>query len=352
MSSRNDESSSGTDAARGRMNGAKQAGPFGLAAVLPLRMPAGMKKAGGGIPPPLSWGRKIRVIRSMTGYGRSQQQLNGWDITVEIKSVNHRYFEFSCRTPRNCAFLEDKLKAQVQSRISRGKVDCYCAIVSTDAGDSAVLFNRALAKSYLAAMRELSEETGLPFEVTLRDLARLPDVFTVERAVPDEEALTAAVQTVAAEALDRFVAMRETEGARLRADIESRGRTISELTARIEEQSPKTVEAYRERLYQKLSQLLADRSIDDARVLTEAAIFADRIAVDEETVRLRSHLHQLGEILGASDPVGRKLDFLMQELNREANTIGSKAQDAKNAAVVVALKSELEKIREQIQNIE
>ena len=141
------------------------------------------------------------MIRSMTGYGRSQQQLNGWDITVEIKSVNHRYFEFSCRTPRNCAFLEDKLKAQVQSRISRGKVDCYCAIVSTDAGDSAVLFNRALAKSYLAAMRELSEETGLPFEVTLRDLARLPDVFTVERAVSDEEALTAAVQTVAAEAL-------------------------------------------------------------------------------------------------------------------------------------------------------
>ncbi len=291
------------------------------------------------------------VIRSMTGYGRSQQQIGGWDITVEIKSVNHRYFEFSCRTPRNCAFLEDKLKTQVQNRISRGKVDCYCSIATTDADDSAVQLNRALAKSYLKAMHALSEETGLPFEVTLRDLARLPDVFTVERTAPDEQALAEAVRSVAADALDRFVAMRETEGERLSADIEARCETISELTAKIEEQSPRTVEAYRERLYQKLSALLADRSVDDARVLTEAAVFADRIAVDEETVRLRSHLHQLGEILIAPEPVGRKLDFLMQELNREANTIGSKAQDAKNAAVVVALKSELEKIREQIQNI-
>ena len=292
------------------------------------------------------------MIRSMTGYGRSQQQLNGWDITVEIKSVNHRYFEFSCRTPRNCAFLEDKLKAQVQSRISRGKVDCYCAIVSTDAGDSAVLVNRALAKSYLAAMRELAEETGVPFEVTLRDLARLPDVFTVERAVPDEEALTAAVQTVAAEALDRFVAMRETEGARLRADIESRSRTISGLTARIEEQSPKTVEAYRERLYQKLSQLLADRSIDDARVLTEAAIFADRIAVDEETVRLRSHIVTMRDALLKGGSIGRKLDFIAQEMNREANTILSKANDLATSNVAIDLKTEIEKVREQIQNIE
>ena len=292
------------------------------------------------------------MIRSMTGYGRSQQQIDGWVIAVEIKSVNHRYFEFSCRVPRNCGFLEDKLKAQVQSRISRGKVDCYCTIASTEAEDTAVLVNHSLAQSYLAAMQDLAEKTGLPFEVTLRDLIRLPDVFTLERVTPDEEALAAAVATVAAQALDHFVAMRENEGARLRADIEARSATIAELTACIEEQSPRTVEAYRERLYQKLSQLLADRSVDDARVLTEAAIFADRIAVDEETVRLRSHLRQLGEILQSSEPVGRKLDFLMQELNREANTIGSKAQDAVNAAAVVALKSELEKIREQIQNIE
>lgn len=293
------------------------------------------------------------MTRSMTGYGRGQRQLDGWDITVEIKSVNHRYFEFSCRVPRSCSYMEDKLKSLVQSRISRGKVDLYLQLTNTGTlCDSVVKVNLELAKSYVAALQALSEATGLPNDIDLAVLSRYPDVLTSERAEIDEDALWRAVSQVASEALDRFVEMRETEGARLREDILLRLNTVEQLTDTVEAQSPQTVEAYRARLYQKLSTLLADRSIDDTRVLTEAAIFADRVAVDEETVRLKSHLAQFRSILLQPDPVGRKLDFLTQELNREANTIGSKAQDAEVAAVVVALKSELEKIREQIQNVE
>lgn len=293
------------------------------------------------------------MIKSMTGYGRSQQQIGGWDITVEIKSVNHRYFEFSCRTPRNCSYMEDKLKSLVQSRISRGKCDLYLQLAATDGfNDEVVKVNTELAKSYIESLKILSEQTGLPFDISLSTLSRYPDVLTSERAEIDEDALWAAVSTVAQAALDSFVAMRETEGARLRDDILSRLETILRLTAEVEQQSPQTVENYRARLYQKLQTLLADRNIDDARILTEAAIFADRVAVDEETVRLRSHVEQFKQILALDEPVGRKLDFLTQELNRESNTIGSKAQDAKVAAVVIELKSELEKIREQIQNIE
>ncbi len=293
------------------------------------------------------------MTRSMTGYGRGQRQLDGWDITVEIKSVNHRYFEFSCRAPRSCSYMEDKLKTLVQSRISRGKVDLYLQLTNTGARcDSEVRVNLALAKSYTAALQALSDATGLLNDIDLVALSRYPDILTPERAEVDEDALWQAVLQVANEALDRFVQMRETEGARLREDILTRLDTVERLTQTVEAQSPQTVEAYRTRLYQKLSTLLADRNIDDARVLTEAAIFADRVAVDEETVRLKSHLAQFRGILLQPDPVGRKLDFLTQELNREANTIGSKAQDAEIAAVVIALKSELEKIREQIQNVE
>lgn len=293
------------------------------------------------------------MIRSMTGYGRGQRQLDGWDITVEIKSVNHRYFEFSCRAPRSCGYMEDKLKNLAQSRISRGKVDLYLQLANTGTrDDSVVRVNLGLAKSYVAALQALSDATGLPNGIDLAALSRYPDVLTPERAELDEDALWQAVSRVANEALDRFVQMREAEGARLRTDILQRLDTVERLTGTVQAQSPQTVEAYRARLYQKLGVLLADRSIDDARVLTEAAIFADRVAVDEETVRLKSHLAQFRDILTQPDPVGRKLDFLTQELNREANTIGSKAQDAEIAAVVIALKSELEKIREQIQNVE
>ncbi len=293
------------------------------------------------------------MTRSMTGYGRSQRQIDGWDITVEIKSVNHRYFEFSCRTPRSCSYMEDKLKSLVQNRISRGKVDLYLQLTNTGTlCDSVVKVNLEMAKSYVAALQALSSATGLPNDIDLAVLSRYPDVLTSERVEIDEDALWQAVSQVAGEALDRFVQMRETEGARLREDILLRLDMVEKLTETVEAQSPQTVEAYRARLYQKLTTLLADRNIDDSRVLTEAAIFADRVAVDEETVRLKSHLAQFRSILVQPDPVGRKLDFLTQELNREANTIGSKAQDAEVAAMVIALKSELEKIREQIQNVE
>lgn len=292
------------------------------------------------------------MSKSMTGFGRSQQRHGNWDITVEIKSVNHRYFEFACRVPRSCTFLEDKLKSKVQSRVSRGKTDLFLTVNTISGEEETVKVNHSLAKEYLAALESLSRETGLPMEMGLFELSRLPDVLTVERKELDEKAMTAAVLAVTDEALDRFVAMREAEGERMQADILSRLVTIEELTQQMEKLSPVTVEAYRNRLYEKLQALLADRAIEDTRILTEAAIFADRVAVDEETVRLHSHLAQFRAILAETEPIGRKLDFLTQELNRESNTVGSKAQDATAAGIVIALKSELEKVREQIQNIE
>lgn len=295
---------------------------------------------------------KMPMARSMTGFGRGEQVLHGRSITVELKSVNHRYFEFSARMPRTCGFLEDKLKSLVQSRVSRGKTDLYLTVTQIEGDDAAVRVNHALAKSYLDALRSLAAQTGLSCDVTAQQLARLPDVLTVEHADVDEDALWEDVRAVAEEAIDRFVAMRETEGERLRGDVLSRLETIETLVEKVEARSPQTLENYRNRLYQKLSEILADRAVDETRVLTECAVFADRIAVDEETVRLRSHIAQYRKILSQNEPVGRKLDFLTQELNREANTIGSKAQDVEIAGTVVELKSELEKIREQIQNIE
>lgn len=293
------------------------------------------------------------MIRSMTGYGRGHEQIGKWDITAEIKSVNHRYFEFSCRAPRSCAYMEDKLKGQVQSRISRGKTDLYLQIAFAEGEASGVVrANTTLAESYMRALDELSSATGLPNEINLAALSRMPDVLSVERAEIDEDALYIAVSRVVEQALDNFIAMRETEGNKMREDILSRLDTIDALNAEVRAKSPETVESYRQRLYQKIKETVADRNIDDTRVLTEAAIFADKVAVDEETVRLKSHTEQFREILKSPEPVGRKLDFLTQELNRESNTIGSKAQDVKIAQVVIQLKSELEKIREQIQNIE
>ena len=292
------------------------------------------------------------MIRSMTGYGRGQQLLHGRSITVEIRSVNHRYFEFSCRTPRGCAFLEDRLKRTLQQAISRGKVEVSLTLQTVESRGGAVAVDHALAGQYLTALRALAAEYGLTDDLTLSTVARLPDLFTVCRGEEDEEELAADVLSVLQEALDRFVAMREAEGERLRADVLSRLFTLEEHLAFVEERSPQTVAEYRARLTAKLNELLGGAVADEARILTEAAIVADRLAVDEETVRLRSHIAQLRGILDCAEPVGRKLDFLVQEMNRETNTIGSKCSDTAIAGHVVEMKSEIEKIREQIQNIE
>ena len=292
------------------------------------------------------------MIRSMTGYGRDQQLLHGRSITVEIRSVNHRYFEFSCRAPRGCAFLEDRLKRALQSAISRGKVEVSLTLQTVENRHTSVAVDHALAGQYLTALRALGEEYSLPDDLTLSVVARLPDVFTVCRDEEDEEELAADVLSVLQNALDRFVAMRETEGERLRDDVLARLSVMEEHLSFVEERSPQTLAEYRARLTARLTELLNGAVPDENRILTEVGIIADRLAVDEETVRLRSHFAQLRKILESTEPVGRKLDFLVQEMNRETNTIGSKCSDTAIAGHVVEMKSEIEKIREQIQNIE
>ena len=292
------------------------------------------------------------MIQSMTGFGRCQKTLGSRDITVEIKAVNHRYLEFSSRLPRSLGFIEDKLKAQVQSRIARGKVEVSVTVAEQKGSASRVTLNEGLALSYLEELRIFARKNGLTDDLTLSDFCRLPDLFTTRMAEVGEDALWRDISETADGALDSFIAMRRREGEKLSADLAAKLYNILTLVEAVERRSPETVEAYRQRLYKKLGELLADRQIDDSRVLTEAALFADKVAVDEETVRLRSHIDQFRHILTLEEPVGRKLDFLVQEMNREANTIGSKAQDAEMARIVVELKSEIEKVREQIQNIE
>ena len=293
------------------------------------------------------------MIRSMTGYGRGQQTLGGMDITVEIRSVNHRYYEYSSRLPRVYGFLDERLKGYLQKAVSRGKVDVGVWIDTVDAPGSEVVVNHALAEGYLKALHELAQTYGLRDDVSVNTLSRFPDILTVRKAAEDEEAIWEAVRQVADEALAGFVAMREREGAKLRADVEEKLARIESLVTNVEAAAPETAAAYEARLRQKLEAVLAAADIDESRIIAEAAIYADHVAVDEETVRLRSHIASFRDILGAfNGPIGRKLDFLVQEMNREANTIGSKAQDAATAQVVVEIKSDIEKIREQIQNIE
>lgn len=294
------------------------------------------------------------MIKSMTGFGRCETVIDGREISVEIKSVNHRYFEFSCRTPRGYAFLDDKLKSYVNSRVSRGKIDMFVSIGANEETPCEVSVNHQLVSGYLNAMHEICESHNVEDDVTVTQLARFPDVFTIQKAAEDEEKITADVLSAAKEALDSFVAMRETEGEKMKADILSRANTILTIVSEIEERSPKTVVEYENRLKERIEQTLAsyNMEIDEQRVLTEVAIFADKVAVAEETVRLRSHFEQLSQFLEYSEPVGRKIDFIIQEMNREANTIGSKVQDAELAHKVVEIKSEIEKIREQVQNIE
>ncbi len=292
------------------------------------------------------------MIKSMTGYGRAQAVVDGLDITVEIRSVNHRYFEFSAKTPRGYSFVEDKLKTYVQSRVSRGKIDMYVTIVTVDNPACEVVLNEALAQSYVDAIRRISELTGVKDDISNVSVARYQDIFTVRRAVADEEQVCENIMTVVREAVDRFIEMRETEGAKMRADVEGRVETIKKHVTTIEERSPQTVAEYMQRLRAKISDLLGGATVDEQRLITEVAIYADKVAVAEETVRLRSHFDQLAKMMESGEAIGRKLDFLVQEMNREINTIGSKAQDAALAHIVVDVKAELEKIREQIQNIE
>ncbi len=292
------------------------------------------------------------MIRSMTGYGRGQDVLDGLSVTVEIKSVNHRFFEYSCRLPRVYGFIDDKLKNYLQQRISRGKVDVFVQIDALESAGSEVLVNEGLAENYLTVLREMAQKYGLREDVSVTTLSRYPDVLTVRQVAVDEDTVWNAVQKVTDDALAQFVAMREREGERLREDVLSRGQTILSAVALIEERSPRTVREHMEKVEARMRELLDGAAVDEARLLTEAAVYADKIAVAEETVRLRSHIDQLGELLSGDEAVGRKLDFLVQEINRETNTIGSKCSDLELTRIVVDVKAEIEKIREQIQNIE
>ncbi len=292
------------------------------------------------------------MIRSMTGYGAAEEIINGRNIRVEIKSVNHRYFEFSARVPRSFGFLEERMKRLVSGNISRGKVDAGVFIQTIEGPSEDISVNKEVVKNYVEALRSIKDEFDLEDDLTLSAISKFPDVFTVVKAETDEEQLWADVRSVAEKAIEAFVAMRETEGEKMKADVLEKALFIENKVAFIEKRSPETVKEYRERLYAKMCEVLENSQVDEARIIQEAAIYSDKVAVDEETVRLRSHLSQLRKIVDMNEPVGRKLDFLIQEVNREANTIGSKCSDVEIAQVVVDIKSEIEKIREQIQNIE
>lgn len=292
------------------------------------------------------------MVCSMTGFGRAQGSFDGVNITVELKSVNSRYFEFNSRLPRGYLFLEDKLKSYLQSRVSRGKIEMYVSIENTSGNDITVSLNKGYLDSYMSALADLSKTYGIKNKVTTADFIGMNDAFVIGRAELDEEAIGESVLTVTAEAVDNFINMRRTEGAKLSEDVKSRAKFILEKVAFVEQKSPETVAAYREKLEAKIRELIGDAKLDESRIITETAIFADKVAVAEETVRLRSHIEQLTKMLDSDDAVGRKLDFIVQEMNRETNTIGSKASDLEIAQIVVDVKSEIEKIREQIQNIE
>lgn len=292
------------------------------------------------------------MVRSMTGFGRAKAQIDGLDITVEIKSVNHRYFEFSCRLPRAYSFLEEKIKSRLSASVSRGKIEVSVLIDDNTENATIVEIDKEYAKAYLTALKKLSKEYGIKNDVKTSSLVGNGDIFKVKRQVIEDDVISNAVLLVLDEALQNFIDMRTIEGERLLKDVTDRASYILEKVSFIEERSPKTVEEYRNRIEQKIKDLLGDTTIDQQRILTEVAIFADKVAVAEETVRLRSHIKQFETLMSSNDVVGRKLDFIVQEMNREANTIGSKAQDIEIAHTVVDIKSEIEKIREQIQNME
>ncbi len=294
----------------------------------------------------------MTLIKSMTGYGRAVETVNGREFTVELRSVNNRYLDCSVRLPRMLSFAEDAVKQAVKASVSRGKVDVFITLRSEGGDDVQISLNKAVLEGYLSAMQQMVSDFGVKDDISVSAVSRLPEVFTIEKPEVDEEQLLSDLMSVVNKALEGYDAMRCTEGQALDRDLRSRGQTILELVSQVEQGNGQTVIDYRARLEAKLREVLENTAIDESRILTEAAIFADKVAVDEETVRLRSHFEQLDAMLTGGGPIGRKLDFLLQEMNRETNTIGSKGNNLEQARNVVAIKAELEKIREQVQNIE
>lgn len=292
------------------------------------------------------------MVKSMTGFGRAVKELDGYVITVELKSVNHRYFEFSSRCPRQYGFIDEKIKSFVNSRVERGKIDCYVGIEALNTESADVVVNHTLASAYVKALKEMAQSYDLKEDFGASTISRFSDVLVVKKAEEDEEKIWTLVKEVASEAIDKFVEMRQTEGKRMYDDVYSRSSFILDCVSYIEERSPETVKEYNDKLVQRVHDLIGDVSLDENRVIQEVAIFADKVAVAEETVRLRSHIEQLRGFLDSDTAIGRKMDFLVQEINRETNTIGSKCNDVDIARRVVDMKAEIEKIREQIQNIE
>lgn len=292
------------------------------------------------------------MVKSMTGFGRACKEVDGYVITVELKSVNHRYFDFSSRCPRQYGFIDDKIKSFVNSKVARGKIDCYVGIEALNTESADVVVNNTLASAYVKALKEISTNYDLKEDFGASTVARFPDVLIVKKADEDEDEIWQLVKTVAEEAIDKFTQMRCVEGRKMYDDVYSRSQFILDTVSFIEERSPQTVKEYNDKLVERVHELLGDVTLDESRILQEVAIYADKVAVAEETVRLRSHIAQLREFISSDEPVGRKLDFLVQEINRETNTIGSKCNDVEIAKKVVEVKAEIEKIREQIQNIE
>lgn len=292
------------------------------------------------------------MLKSMTGYGRSEAVVGSKKITVEIKSVNHRFSDYNIKVPRQYSYLEEYARKMISESVSRGKIDVYINIETQGEADKIITVNKELAGNYISAMRELCVEYGLKDDLTLSSLVSFSDIFSSELKRDDEDELWKNVSSVIQSALEAFISMREREGSRIEGDLRARVEYMTELVKKIDRRSPETVKEYQEKLYTKIHELLDEQSIDESRILTETAIFADKVAVNEETVRLFSHFDEFKEIINSGEPAGRRLDFLIQEINREVNTIGSKASDLDIAKTVVELKGEVEKLREQVQNIE
>lgn len=292
------------------------------------------------------------MIKSMTGYGRACRGFEGREVTVEVRSVNNRYLDCNVKLPRVYSYAEDRIKQYVKEHVTRGKVDVYITVSNTSGEDVQITLNQPVLEGYLNAMRRIASEYQIRDDISVHTLSGLPDIFLVEKPQIDEEARAAEILEVLEAALEQYDAMREKEGTAMKRDLLNRRQVILQFVEQVEQRSPITLAEYQARLSAKMQEVLSATTIDESRILTEAAIFADKIAVDEETVRLRSHLDQLSDMMSAGGPIGRKLDFLLQEMNREANTIGSKGTDLQQARTVVDIKAELEKIREQVQNIE